>query len=183
VTPPGEGAGRDDILREVLKLQGLIRAVLRRYGVLDADLPDCTQDVLIVAYRHIQAGRFNPPNPSLPLAENVAAWLGGIAQWTAIEVSRTRARRSRVFSTQSKEWRVDVDALRVPSPEARIEAKDELAIFDRARLSPKQLEVVELAAQGYTAREIGELLGIPEDTAATRLKRARWAWERAKGKR
>jgi DNA-directed RNA polymerase specialized sigma24 family protein len=51
------------------------------------------------------------------------------------------------------------------------------------KMSPKQREAVALAAEGYTAREIGERLGVPEDTAATYLKRARKAWEKARGKR
>jgi RNA polymerase sigma factor (sigma-70 family) len=181
VTRPGK-AGRD-ILREVLKLQGLIRAVLRRYGVPEADLPDCTQDVLVTAHRRISEGGFTPPDPTLPLAENVAAWIGGIARWTAVESARARARYAKVFVQHTAEHPVDRAAIAVPSPEARLEAKDELAIFDRAKLSPKQLEVVALAAEGYTARQIAELLGIPTDTVSTRLRRARWAWEKAKGKR
>jgi DNA-binding CsgD family transcriptional regulator len=51
------------------------------------------------------------------------------------------------------------------------------------KMSPMQREVVRLTGEGYSAREIGQRLGIPEDTAATYIKRARKAWERAKGKR
>ena len=183
MTAPGEKAGPAAIWNQVVKQRGLIRAVLWRSGVPASDLDDLEQNCMLAAWRHIEADGFMPPDPTLPLAENVAAWIGGIARWTAVENARTRARHAKVFVQPTAEHPVDRAGIAVPSPEARIEAKDELAIFDRAKLSPKQVEVVALAAQGYSAREIGEMLGIPEDTAATRLKRARAAWDRARGKR
>ena len=179
MTAPGQGAGRDDIFREVLKLQGLIRAVLRRYRVPAADLPDLVQDVLVAAYRRVDEGGFRPLDPTLPLAENVAAWVAGIARWTAIESNRARARQRKVFAHETRQHPVDADAIQVPSPEAQFLAKEALAVFARAKLSQEHRDVVALAAEGHTAREIGEMLGIPEDTASTRLKRARRAFHEA----
>jgi DNA-binding CsgD family transcriptional regulator len=49
---------------------------------------------------------------------------------------------------------------------ARIEAQ-------RSRLSPKQLEAAALWGDGYTLREIGDLLGITENAAAHRVTLAR----------
>jgi RNA polymerase sigma factor (sigma-70 family) len=181
VSAPGHRAGQ--VLAELVKQRRRIRAVLRRYAVPAPMLDDLEQDVLLTALRRIEEGAFKPPDPTKPLADSVAAWVGGIAKRIAIEARRARARHNRVFSAgPTKEHPIE-DAVRAPSPAEQLDAKEELRAIARLKMSPAQSKTVALAAQGYTAREIGQRLGIPEDTAATYLKRARAAFEKARRKR
>jgi RNA polymerase sigma factor (sigma-70 family) len=177
VTAPGK-AGHAAVFAEVVRQRGLIRAVLRRSGVSPCDLDDLEQSCVFTAWRRIQDGAFNPLDPSKPLAENVAAWIAGIARWTAIEHKRKRARYAKVFGQHTSEQSVDRDAIQVPGPEAELLAREELAALGRMKMSPKQREVVRLTALGFTAREIGERLGIPEETAASCVKRARASYKK-----
>jgi RNA polymerase sigma factor (sigma-70 family) len=146
-------------------------------------LDDLEQDVLLTAHRRIQEGAFKPPDPTKPLADSVAAWVSGIAKRMAIEANRARARHSRVFSGgPTKQHPIEMDTVQAPSPAEQFDAKEELAAIARLKMRPAQRKTVALAAQGYTAREIGHRLGIPENTAATYLKRARALYEKARGK-
>jgi DNA-directed RNA polymerase specialized sigma24 family protein len=157
VSAPGHRAGQ--VLAELVKQCRRIRAVLRHYAVPASMLDDLEQDVLLTAYRRIEEGAFRPPDPSKPLADNVAAWIRGIAKWIAIEANRARARHNRLFSSgPTKEHPIEMDATRVPSPAERFDAKEALTALDRLKMSPAQRETVALAAQGYTAREIAEFL-------------------------
>jgi RNA polymerase sigma factor (sigma-70 family) len=123
-------------------------------------------------------------SPDKPLRESVRAWLGGIVRFKAIDARRLAASRAQVMvSGPTDEYPIDVDAHAVPSPEAQFDAREELAAIARMKMSPKQRQAVALAAEGYTAREIGERLGVPEDTAATYLKRARKAYEKERPSR
>jgi DNA-directed RNA polymerase specialized sigma24 family protein len=115
-------------------------------------LDDLEQDVLLAAHRRIQEGAFHPPDPNKPLADNVAAWVCGIAKWIAIEAHHARARHARIFSAgPTKAHPIEVDALQVPSPAERFDANEELRAIARVKLSPAQRKTVALAAQGYTA--------------------------------
>jgi DNA-directed RNA polymerase specialized sigma24 family protein len=104
VSAPGQGAGRDDIFREVLKQQELIRVVLRRSGVSGAHAGDLVQDVLVIAHRKINEGAFRPPDSGKPLSGAVAAWLTGISRNLAKDFRRSLApgldlaHRNRLFS-------------------------------------------------------------------------------------
>jgi DNA-directed RNA polymerase specialized sigma24 family protein len=155
----------------VVRQRALIRAVLHRHGVPPQELPDLEQRCMFVAWRRIDERAFNPLDASKPLAENVAVWVAGIARRVAIESKRAKARRDKGIVGYSAEHPVDVEALCVPGPEERLIAREELAAIARLRMIPKQREAVAMAAQGYTAREIGERLGVPEETAASYLKR------------
>jgi hypothetical protein len=97
------------------------------------------KDVLIAAHRRIEAGAFDPPDPTLPLAENVAAWVSGIARWTAIDSNRSRARYYGLFMVgPTQEHPVDVDAIRVPSPEEQLLAREELEAVGRMKMTATQ---------------------------------------------
>lgn len=170
MTPPGQGAGRDDIFREVVKLQGLIRAVLARSGVPEADVPDLAQDVLVIAHRSISKGAFCPPDPSRPLAHNVAAWLTGICRNVAKNHRSALAVEARVIAS------IEVEATVVSGPEEPYLAREQIQVIARLRLSAGQRKVVVMAGMGFTAEEIAGKLGVPLGTVSTWLRRARMAW-------
>lgn len=183
MTPPGHRAGRDDVVAEVALQLGFVRRFARSCGVRPEHVEDFAQDVAVTALRRIDEGAFRP-DPEKSLRDAVRVWLGGIVRFMALEARRLAASRAQVMvSGPTGEHPVEDEAHAIPSPEARIDARQELAAIARMKMRPKQRQAVELAALGYTAREIGERLGVPEDTAATYLKRARKAWERARGKR
>jgi DNA-directed RNA polymerase specialized sigma24 family protein len=181
LTAPGQGAGQD-IFREVLKLQGLICAVLRKPGVPEADVPDLLQDVLVIAHRRIVEGGFCPPDPTKPLPNAVAAWLTAIAKNLARDLHRSLAVHARVFVDEGY-YSVDMDAIIVPGPEAPLLAKEELQFIATLKLSAGQHKVVALASLGFNGPEIAAKLGVPLGTVFTWLRRVRLAWEKAKGKR
>ena len=181
MSTPGQGAGQDDIIREVLKQQRLIRAVLHRSGVPGDHLDDLVQDVLVIAHRRIQEGAFRPPDDR-PLSGAVAAWLTGISRHLAKDFRLSLAIRDWIFVGEQCP-RADVEVLNVPSPEAQVIAKEELAILSEVKLSAVQREIVRRTALGHTAVEIGAALGLVPDTVSTHLRRARMAFSRALQKR
>jgi DNA-directed RNA polymerase specialized sigma24 family protein len=164
VTAPGQGAGQD-IFREVLKQQELIRAVLHRYGVPDAHVDDLVQDALVVAHRRITEGAFCPPEGK-PLSGAVAAWLIGISRNLARDLRRSLAVHDGLFVNEEC-YRVDFDVLMVPSPEERLLGQEELEVLTRLKLSAAQREIVTLSGMGHTAVEIGATLGLLPATVAT----------------
>jgi RNA polymerase sigma factor (sigma-70 family) len=174
VTAPGHGAGQD-IFREVLKQQELIRSVLHRYGVPDAHVDDLVQDVLIVAHRRIAEGAFRPPEGK-PLSGAVAAWLIGISRNLAKDLRRSLAVHDRLFVNEEC---VDLDALMVPSPEERVLAKERLQVIARLKLSAAQREIVTRTGMGHTAMEIGASLGLLPSAIATHVRRVRAAFRKA----
>ena len=148
-------------------------------GVRREHLDDFVQDVAVTALKRIEEGAFRP-DPEKPLPDAVRVWLAGIVRFKAIDAARLAASRAQVMVAGStRENPIDEDVA-VPSPEAQILAREELAALARMKMSHKQRDAVSLAAQGYSAREIGEWLQIPEDTASTYLKRARKAWKRGR---
>jgi RNA polymerase sigma factor (sigma-70 family) len=183
VTAPGHRAGRDDVVAEVALQLGFARRFALHCGVRREHVDDFVQDVAVTALKRIGQGDFRP-DPEKSLRDTVRAWLTGIVRFRAIDASRKAAFRAQVMvSGPSREHPIDPDAHAVPSPEARFDAREELAAIARLKLSPPQREVVRLTALGYTAEEIGARMKLSPNTVATHLKRARKAWERAKGKR
>jgi RNA polymerase sigma factor (sigma-70 family) len=178
VTAPGK-AGRDDAVAEVALQLGYVRRFAVSCGVRFEHLDDFAQDVAVTALQRIEEGAFRP-DPGKTLRESVRAWLSGIVRFRAMDLRRAIMVRDRVIvAGPTDEHPVEAEAHAVPSPEARAEAREELEAFAKMKLSQKQRETVALAAQGYTAREIGERLGIPEETAASCVKRARASYRAA----
>jgi RNA polymerase sigma factor (sigma-70 family) len=176
VSAPGQGAGQD-IFREVLKQQELIRAVLRRSGVPGAHVDDLVQEVLVIAHRRIAEGAFRPPEGK-PLSGAVAAWLTGISRNLAKDLRRSLAMHDWIF-VDERYYRVDIDAIVVPGPEEQLIAKKELAVLGKVNLSAVQREIVTRAGMGHTAVEIGATLGLVPGTVATHIRRVRAAFRKA----
>jgi DNA-directed RNA polymerase specialized sigma24 family protein len=151
-------------------------------GVPPQCLDDFVSSVAVTALERIQGGAFRV-DPEKTLRGSMRAWLTGIVRFRAKDVRRKVTFRGRiVVPGPTEEHPVDVDVA-VPSPEGQILAREELAALGRMKMSAKQREAVRLTGLGYSAREIGLILRVPEETAATYIKRLRKAWERAKGKR
>lgn len=141
---------------------------LRRLGVPEGQVDDALQRVFLTASRRlssIEAGRER-------------AFLFSVVRHTAAHVRRDLARL--------REQALDAAAFELPSPDA---GPDELLDAARARalldialdaLDDELREVFVLAEiEGLTGPEIGELVAVPLGTVASRLRRARVAFQAA----
>jgi RNA polymerase sigma factor (sigma-70 family) len=123
---------------------------------------DVLQDTFLAVWK--DAGRWRADG-------EVAAWLWGIAVRRL--VSRLRGHREALALPLE-----DVTAARSPEPSAeeRVLLGVEYGDLGTAlrRLSPEMRAVVQVTVlDGLTTREAGHLLGIPENTVKTRLRRAK----------
>ena len=143
-----------------------IRHVLRRRGVLPADLEDVTQETVLGAWRSMKAGRFRPAPTDHP-GDAVRSWVAGIACRQMAD-SRNKAYRRYEIAL------VDLRALArvpTPSPHQRLAARSLLRNFGRLR--PELQEVLGRAALGMRLQEIASDLAIPIGTVFSRLYLAR----------
>lgn len=123
---------------------------------------DVLQDTFLAVWK--EAGRWRSDG-------EVAAWLWGIAVRRL--VSRLRGHREALALPSD-----DVAVARTPEPSAedRVLLGVEYGDLGSAllRLSPEMRAVVQATVlDGLTTREAGRLLGIPENTVKTRLRRAK----------
>lgn len=147
---------------------GLVWRVLRRAGVRPSDADDAAQDVFWVF-----AKRLN----DVPLhAER--AFLVSTALRVASNLRRSRWHRS---VTESLELYPGAEGSSpAPLPDEVLELRRASLLLEQAleRLAPSDRNVFVLAELEQMSRsEVAEALGIPEGTVASRLKRARTAFE------
>lgn len=139
---------------------GLVRTTLARLGVPGAAVDDATQDVFIVAYR--RRAEFTADRPFEP-------WVVGIARRIAFRYRRSNARGQRKLA--ALQWASPAEE--VAPPAAAIDARRFLEQF-LGELRVERREVFVLGElYGLTGPEIAGRLGIPVDTAYTRLRAAR----------
>lgn len=143
---------------------------LVRMGVPRVDLDDVVQEVFLVAHRN---GGYMP-GPAKP-----TTYLGAIAFRAATTHRRKGKTRSFVRAADEVVTRAGDERM---SPERDAENKRQLAILERAleALDPDKRAVFVMAElQGETAVSIAAGLGIPVDTAYSRLRAARQIFREA----
>lgn len=136
---------------------------LRRLGVLASDLEDLTHDVFVQVQRHL--GEYDASRPLRP-------WLFGFAFRIASQYWR-RAHRRRERSADAAVARaVDPSAL----PDQRLAAEQDrqlvLSALEAIDLDRRAVFVL-YEIDGVPMAEIARLLGIPVNTAYSRLRVAR----------
>lgn len=156
-----------------LRLAGLLRAhfgtvrrFVRRFGVPDAASDDAAQEVFIVAARRLRE--------IAPGGER--AYLYGVALRVAANARRAFASR-RDQASSAVVARAVSDA---PEPDAQLETKRLRALLDEVLdtlTEDLRTAFVLFEFEGFSVPEIAELCGIPLDTAASRLRRAREAFQ------
>jgi RNA polymerase sigma-70 factor (ECF subfamily) len=139
---------------------------LRRLGVAEASLPDASQRVFWIAARRLDEID----------ADNERGFLFGTARRVAADFRR--ARRPTVSIDEEQ-----------PIADSLVPAQDELVDQKRARelldslldtLADDLREVLILQeGEGMSLSEIARTIGIPQGTAASRLRRAREEFRRA----
>ena len=150
----------DDVYRMVAHLLGP--------GASDADIEDLTQQVFVAAHR----GRHRYRGEGQP-----TTWLYGIATNVVLNALRSWRRQRRLVAALEPEARSPA-----PSPEARTEARAELARVWRClmHVPPKKRIVYVLhVVEGRSGEQIAQMLGVPVGTVWTRLHHARKALEAA----
>ncbi len=140
---------------------------LRRMGVPEGHAEDAVQQVLIVFARRAAA--------VVPAAER--SFLFGTAARVASDYRRKAGRAPEVAGAEA------LGAVRHPGLDAEHQmcASELLACLDRIldALAPELRVVFVLAElEEATMAEIGQIVGIPPGTVASRLRRARGAFER-----
>lgn len=146
--------------------RGMIDAVLYRFAVPARDRPDVRQEVLLSAWRSMEAGRFRPPQ-HVPLMKALKRWLFGVT-WRHISHYRERQHR---WYKELAAYTSPRFAYHAPSPYRQIEAR--LAIHQLSRLEPELRNVLVGTALGRTASEIAAALGRNPTTTNKRMHRGR----------
>jgi RNA polymerase sigma-70 factor (ECF subfamily) len=115
---------------------------------------DVTQETFLRAYRnlHRYEGR-----------ARFSTWLFQIARNAAIDAVRSSSRRTRLVAS------LPAPTASMPGPDGAFELRSALASLDERRR--EALLLVEV--QGFTYREAGEVLGVPEGTVKSRVHLAR----------
>ena len=138
---------------------------LRRLGVPQADLDDATQQVFWVACRKL----------SLIDADRERPFLFQTALRVAADARRTLRRRREVIDANLLD-RVDS----APGPDDAVDRKRARVLFD-AVLDDLPLDLravfILFEVEELSSIEIGRLLGVPTGTVASRLRRARVAFQ------
>ncbi|HEY5956231.1 MAG TPA: RNA polymerase sigma factor [Polyangiaceae bacterium] len=140
---------------------------LRRLGVAEAQVDDATQQLFMVVARRL---------PSIA-QQHERSFVFGAAVRIAAAHRRSQRRQPEPYPEDS----TDTGAIDpTPSPEELLDMKRARHLLDTIldRL-PMELRAALVLAEGdgMSRREIGELFGIPEGTAGSRLRRARVAFE------
>jgi RNA polymerase sigma-70 factor (ECF subfamily) len=128
------------------------------------DAEDWAQECFVRAYRELK--RYNPAMPFRP-------WMFRVTSNACINLAKTRSRRRD---------RIDlgIDHLSIPAGhesdpmQSALAMEDTRAIRSAMETLPLKMRqaVVLRLLEGLSFRELGEILGVPTQTAATRVRRA-----------
>lgn len=134
---------------------------VRQLGVRDAMVDDVVQEVFVVIHRRLD---------SFEGRSSMRAWVAGVTR--RVVQDQVRRKRNQPSGTPiTGEW---VDPR--PTPDQDLERRRAFAALSTllSRLSPEHREAFYLhEMEGMSGREIAEAVGIPEDTAWSRIKAAR----------
>jgi RNA polymerase sigma-70 factor (ECF subfamily) len=142
--------------------------VTRRFGVAEGDVDDALQQVFLVA-----ASKLASDAP-----ENEEAYMCSIAVRVAANVRRKATRSPLVVDDDAVQREAAADG----APDALLERRQLRALLDDALLQ-LDLELREVFVlcdlEEMPMRAVADVLGIPAGTVASRLRRAREAFNRA----
>jgi RNA polymerase sigma-70 factor, ECF subfamily len=144
----------------------MVWRALRRLGVTPHAVDDAAQDVFIVASRKLE---------HIGVREE-RRFLYAVALRVAANARRARAARPETAASEE----LDRTESSAPSAEALLDRKRARLLLDETlEAMPDDLRTafVLFELEGCTAPEVADLLGIPVGTAASRLRRARDAFQ------
>lgn len=147
---------------------------LRRFGVPPDELDDALQVVLLGLFRNWEKLKESSP-------EGLRSYACCASVGVARDFSRSRTRSTRRLEPLSPENGGHVEAPG-EDPEARAQQREAIAMMDAAlqRIADDLREIFVLhVIEQLSKRELASHLGIPEGTAASRIRRAREEFARA----
>ena len=157
--------GKPECFEEILtRYRDRVYRICYRMAGNTEDAEDWAQECFVRAYRELK--RYNPSMPFRP-------WLFRVASNACINLAKTRSRRRDRMD-------LGIDHLSIPAGSASDPVHTTLAVEDtqaiRAALEtlplPMRQAVVLRLLEGLSFRELGEILNVPTQTAATRVRRA-----------
>ena len=140
---------------------------LRGLGVAPSSLEDAAQDVFVVVHRRL---------PTFQHDSSLRTWLFGIVRRVAYRCRRSVKRKGPVAEIEHEPPTSE------PGPLERAQDVEAAAFVDgfTSRLDDRKREVFVLGVlEGLSIPEVAEALGVPLNTAYTRLRRARAEFRRA----
>jgi RNA polymerase sigma-70 factor (ECF subfamily) len=140
---------------------GYLWRTLRHLGIPESDIEDLCQEVFVVVHRKL--GDFEGRS-------SLRTWLYGIALRVASDHRRRAHVRNERPQADAAEHLVDARGL---APDARTEARSELARLLDQLDADKRAVLVLYELEGFTMKEVAEALGCPLQTAYSRLHAAR----------
>ena len=144
-----------------------VRALLRAMGIPRQDEDDLIQEIVMGAWRSITNGRLLI-HPDVPLEPALRSWLYGIT-WRQVRHYRERAHRRREMLVAEPFGHERVlFTLYAPAPDGPFAAREILAALDRIPAKYREPLILH-HLEGFDAAEIAEILGIPENTARSRI--------------
>jgi len=154
--------------------RSLVYTFLYRYGIEPQNRDDLFQDIFLKV--HQAARNYRPSEPLRP-------WLISIVLNTVRNFRRDRGRRKYFmshFQQQTLDQRAGAipEAAQQPGLDEQIEQQSTVTWLQQriSTLPERQREVLVLSTlQGLRMKEIASILGLPENTVKTHLRRARLA--------
>ncbi|WP_437623830.1 sigma-70 family RNA polymerase sigma factor [Sorangium sp. So ce1151] len=163
-------AGPDSGVRvpfeHIARHSGRIEDTLRKFKVPARDRPDVKQDILLSAWRSVQAGGFRP-SPHLKVKRALSRWMFAVT-WHQIIHYRERQRRWDMASASP-----EAPAVVRPAPSLLYQVEARLMLRALDRLKPALRDVVVGSALGFTAEEMAAELGQNPVTIQHRVERGR----------
>ncbi len=151
----GETSSFEELVR---RYQDAVFAVALSVTRSYADAQDVTQETFLRAFARL---------PTLREAAKFGPWVTRIARSVALDVLRAKQRRRELAGRRGVQWKVD------EQPQATRPAPIDVTAL-LSRLSDTLSETVLLYyIDGYSQKEVGELLGVPVGTVKRRLHDAR----------
>lgn len=166
--PPASNPADERLARLVHAHFDEVWRALRRLGVLEASVDDACQEVFIIAARKLEVIELSGERQ----------YLYGIALRVAANARRSRATR-REYSDESALYAAQSP---VPNSDALLEEKQARLLLDQVLGAlPQDLRnvFVLFEIEGFSLRELEDLLDIPLGTVSSRLRRAREAFHLA----
>ena len=157
--------GRPEFFEIILtRYRDRVYRICYRMAGNSEDAEDWAQECFVRAYRELR--RYNPVMPFRP-------WLFRVVSNACINLAKTRSRRRDRLD-------LGIDHLSIPAGDGSDPVQSTFAAEDtraiRAALETLPLKmrqaVVLRLLEGLSFRELGEILGVPTQTAATRVRRA-----------
>jgi RNA polymerase sigma-70 factor (ECF subfamily) len=149
-------------LREVFDAHAAyILRSLRHLGVAESDLEDVGQEVFVTVHRRLS---------SFEGRSKLRTWLYGICLRVASDYRRRAyVRRERATADPAR----DLPEAEEHAPDARVEARAELQALLGELDDDKRAVVVLYEIEGFSMKEVAEILDCPLQTAYSRLHAAR----------